>query len=67
MEIQIRGSQVSFRWGKGHYYEFHNIENQKEHQKICVKKDHNVENQNINYLWQITYGYQGLWGPGGLG
>jgi hypothetical protein len=26
------------------------------------KKDHNVENQNINYLWRITYGYQGLWG-----
>jgi hypothetical protein len=20
-----------------------------------------------NYLWHITYGYQGLWGPGGLG
>ena len=32
-----------------------------------VKKDHNVENQNINYLWHITYGYQGLSGPGGLG
>ena len=32
-----------------------------------VKKDHNVENWNINYLWRITYGYQGLWGPGGLG
>ena len=27
-----------------------------------VKKDHNVKNQNINYLWRITYGYQGLWG-----
>ncbi len=25
-----------------------------------VKKDHNVKNQNINYLWRITYGYQGL-------
>jgi hypothetical protein len=95
--------------GKGHYYKFHNVENQKEHRKIwrqsqhrkallkgserrkrkrsehqkcllsssllrqksdfrCsdftygVKKDHNVENQNINYLWRITYGYQGLWG-----
>jgi hypothetical protein len=24
-----------------------------------VKKDHNIENQNINYLWHITYGYQG--------
>ncbi len=32
-----------------------------------IKKDHNVKNQNINYLWHITYGYQGLWGPGGLG
>ncbi len=20
-----------------------------------------------NYLWHITYGYQGLWGPGGFG
>ena len=100
-----------YKRGKGHYYQFHNIENQKEHQKICkpslhqkslfssslllqsehrkwlfswsllwqksdfrcsdftygVKKDHNVENQNINYLWHITYGYQGLRGPGGLG
>ncbi len=27
-----------------------------------IKKDHNVENRNINYLWRITYGYQGLWG-----
>ena len=29
-----------------------------------VKKDNNVKNQNINYLWRITYGYQGLglWG-----
>jgi hypothetical protein len=35
-----------------------------------IKKDHNVENpKNIlsNYLWHITYGYQGLWGPGGFG
>ena len=30
-----------------------------------IKKDHNVENQ--KYLWHITYGYQGLWGPGGFG
>ena len=27
-----------------------------------VKKDQNVKNKNINYLWRITYGYQGLWG-----
>ena len=82
--------------GKGHYYKNHNIENQKEHRKICkpslhpnclfsssllqqksdfrcsdftygIKKEHNAENQNINYLWHITYGYQGLSGPGGLG
>ena len=92
--------------GKGHYYEFHNVENQKEHQKIwrqsqhqkallkgsecqkrkrsehqkcllsssllrqksdfrCsdftygVKKDHNVENQIINYPWHITCGALG--------
>ncbi len=35
-----------------------------------IKKDHNVENQKYllsNYLWHITYGYQGLWGPGGFG
>ncbi len=36
-----------------------------------IKKDHNVENQKkiflSNYLWHITYGYQGLWGPGGFG
>ncbi len=86
--------------GKGHYYKFYNIKNQKEHGKICkpslhrkslfssslllqskhqkwlfswsllrqksdfrcsdftygVKKDHNIKNQNINYLWHITYG-----------
>ena len=32
-----------------------------------VKKDQNIKNRNINYLWRITYGYQALWGPGGLG
>ncbi len=34
-----------------------------------IKKDHNVEIKNIflsNYLWHITYGYQGLWGPWGV-
>jgi hypothetical protein len=88
------GSLIQMHYmGKGHYYKFHNIKNQKEHRKICksslhrkslfswsllrhfrcsdftygVKKDHNIKNQNINYLWHITYGYQGLWGPGGLG
>ena len=29
---------------------------------IFRKSDQNVENKNINYLWRITYGYQGLWG-----
>ena len=37
------------------------------HHYIEKEKYHNVDNQNINYLWHITYGYQGLWGPGGLG
>ena len=56
-----------------HYYDDQNIEKNIEIDFQCsdftygVKKDHNVENQNINYLWHITYGYQGLWGPGGLG
>jgi hypothetical protein len=27
-----------------------------------VKKDQNVKNKKINYLWRITYVYQGLWG-----
>ncbi len=56
-----------------HYYDNQNIEKNIEIDFRCsdftygVKKDHNVENQNINYLWRITYGYQGLWGPGGFG
>ncbi len=29
-----------------------------------VKKDHNVETQNIKYLWRITYGTKAC---GGLG
>ncbi len=41
--------------GKGHYYKFHNIKNQKEHQKICEPSlhrksllvDHYYYNQNI--------------------
>jgi hypothetical protein len=90
--------------GKGHYYEFHNVKNQKEHQKICKpslhqnvafswsllrhhyydknktfdivilpmasKKINTSKIKNIflsNYLWHITYGYQGLWGPGEFG
>ena len=56
-----------------HYYDDQNIEKNIEIDFQCsdftygVKKGHNVKNQNINYLWRITYGYQGLWGPGGLG
>jgi hypothetical protein len=26
--------------GKGHYYKFHNVENQKEHQKIWRRSQH---------------------------
>jgi hypothetical protein len=55
-----------------HYYDNQNIEKNIEIDFRCsdftygVKKDHNIENRNINYLWRITYGYQGLWGPGGV-
>ena len=60
--------------GKGQNYKNQNIENQKEHRKnskpsehrkcpsIFHKSDQNVKLKNINYLWRITYGYQGLWG-----
>ena len=46
-----------------------NIENQKLDFRRSdftygFKTDQNVENRNINYLWRITYGYQGLWGVG---
>ncbi len=46
-----------------------NIENQKldfwrSDFTYGFKTDQNVENRNINYLWRITYGYQGLWGLG---
>ncbi len=46
--------------GKGQNYKNQNVESQKEHWKF--EKDQNVENQNDdNYLWRSTYGYQGLW------
>ncbi len=32
--IQIKIPQILFCLGEGHNYEFHNVENQKEHQKI---------------------------------
>ena len=56
-----------------HYYNNQNIEKNIEIDFRCsdftygVKKDKNVKNWNINYLWRITSGYQALWGPGGLG
>jgi hypothetical protein len=53
----------------------------KSDQNVKKGKDQNIESvhlfsikvirtskiENINYLWRITYGYQSLWGPGGLG
>jgi hypothetical protein len=33
--------------------------------KITMSKIKNIFLS--NYLWHITYGYQGLWGPGGFG
>jgi hypothetical protein len=50
-----------------------NVENSIKNQKLDFqrsdftygfKTDPNVENLYINYLWRITYGYQGLWGVG---
>jgi hypothetical protein len=37
---------------------------------MALKKITTLKIKNIfisNYLWHITYGYQGLWGPGGFG
>jgi hypothetical protein len=69
----LRHHNVENGFWVDHYYDDQNIEKNIEIDFRCsdftygVKKGHNVENQNINYLWRITYGYQGLWGPGGLG
>ncbi len=50
-----------------------NVENSIKNQKLDFrhsdftygfKTDQNVENLYINYLWRITYGYQGLCGVG---
>jgi hypothetical protein len=38
-----------------------------EHRKFSIKVIRTSKIENINYLWRITYGYQSLWGPGGLG
>ena len=54
-------------------YDDQNVENSIKNQKLDFwrsdftygfKTDQNVENLYINYLWRITYGYQGLWGVG---
>jgi len=55
--------------------ELFGVENQKEHKKkiinhqniesvhlISIKVIRMLKIKNINYLWRITYGYQGLWG-----
>jgi hypothetical protein len=50
-----------------------NIENSIKNQKLDFRRSdftygfktyQNVENLDINYLWRITHGYQGLWGVG---
>ena len=50
-----------------------NIENSIKNKKLDFRRsdftygfktDQNVKNLFINYLWRITYGYQGLWGVG---
>ncbi len=43
-----------------HYYDDQNIEKNIEIDFRCSDFTYGVENQNINYLWRITYGYQGL-------
>ena len=54
-------------------YDNQNVENSIKNQKLDFRRsdftygfktDQNVENLYINYLWRITYGYQGLWGVG---
>ncbi len=40
---------VVVKWGKGHYYEFHDVENQKEHQKICKPSLH----RNVAFSWSL--------------
>jgi hypothetical protein len=54
-------------------YNNQNVENSIKNKKLDFwrsdftygfKTDQNVENLYINYLWRITYGYQGLWGVG---
>ncbi len=57
--------------GKGQDYKNQNVESQKEHlerirtSKVSIKRIRTLKDQNNNnYLWRITYGYQGLWGLG---
>jgi len=57
-----------------HYYDNQNVEKNIKIKTFDVlilpmasKKITTTKIKNINYLWHITFGYQGLWGPGGLG
>ena len=49
-----------------HYYDITTTTKKKDFRRCDftygVKKDQNVKNKNINYLWRITYGFQGLQG-----
>jgi hypothetical protein len=61
---------VSFSWSllQHHYYDkkktFDVVILPMASKKITMLKIKNVFLS--NYLWHITYGYQGLWGPGGV-
>jgi hypothetical protein len=57
-----------------HYYDNQNVKKNIKIKTFDVlilpmasKKIRTSKIENINYLWRITYGYKGLWGPGGLG
>ena len=57
-----------------HYYDITNTTKKKTFDVVILpmasKKITRSKIKNIflsNYLWHITYGYQGLWGPGGFG
>ena len=70
---QLQNQNVKNGFLVYHYYKNQNVEKNIENQKLDFRRsdftygfktDQNVENRNINYLWRITYGYQGLWGVG---
>ena len=57
-----------------HYYDNQNVEKNIKIKTFDVlilpmasKKITTSKIKNINYLWHFTFGYIGLWGPGGLG